>query len=156
MVEKDGGPVETRTLDLYRVKVPRSITYRPPSMKTRDLRARDLDSVWTLGGEHVAIWTPAGLHHQPAKLVVGLLFARAVASRARCFSWSEKEIILLTRRCPCGWPWRERRLRRSLAQPERTPRPRKTSRPRVPSAIYPAVPRPAGGHHFGPRNVTVL
>src|SRR5579862_455183 len=53
-----GGPDRTRICDLYRVKVLRSIDYRVPSMKTRDLQEEDLDRKWTSAGG----WTSRGPH----------------------------------------------------------------------------------------------
>ena len=56
VVDFNGGPVQTRTADLYRVKVVRSITYRPSILKTKDLRVEGLDRKWT----SVEVWTSTG------------------------------------------------------------------------------------------------
>jgi hypothetical protein len=56
--ETSGGPAQTRTGDLYRVKVKRSTTYRHPSRVFIDLQPNDLDS---FGRQTTSFWA-FGLH----------------------------------------------------------------------------------------------
>jgi hypothetical protein len=53
--------VQTRTADLYRVKVKRSITYSRLSSVFIELQSDDLDSIWTPRLLGVWVWTPVGL-----------------------------------------------------------------------------------------------
>ncbi len=100
--EKSGGPVATRTPDLYRVKVVRSITYEGSELKTRDLHANDLDLKWTLAGNGPwpAFWTSRGPHTRPPSVESRVLRARG---RHRFFFVVvvRQHLISLSRWIPC-------------------------------------------------------
>jgi hypothetical protein len=96
ILENSGGPVATRTPDLYRVKVVPVNHLQTSALKTQGLRDRDLDLKWTSS----RVWTL----HGPHTLVRGM--AQRLLLRARSFCLfnvvvARQQSILLS-----GWfPW---------------------------------------------------
>ena len=79
IIEEYGGPVATRTPDVYRVKVVPVNHLQTTALKIKELRNGDLDLKWTSG----RAWTSHGPHTGAAGNGTTLAFARG---RSRLFN----------------------------------------------------------------------